>query len=103
MDKIVTRMQEIDEAATAIVNSAFKMKEDISAQFKEKTTTFDETLMKNTDESLRQLRQASEQSINQSLQSMQQKTTSQIESLETYYQENHQQLADDIVKEILGD
>lgn len=102
MEAIVKRLKEIDTAATAILEHVTLQKQEISRNMEQRTKEFDETLQKETGETLQRLQAHMDSSTAHALKALEEDTEAQIEALKSSYRENHSQMAGEIFEEITG-
>ena len=86
MEQILNKLSEIEITAQRIMEDAGRSKAALSAEMEQQCRNFDAELEAQKDQELTSLRHRTEQ---------------QLEDLDTYYRQNHQQLAEDLFQQLL--
>lgn len=103
MDNIISKISEIESAASSIMDSANDQKQILAKNMEAKTTAFDEALEKETSQALNRLRSGIEQEMEKQLHIEKAKAENLMSQLQALYDEHHtqyvQQLFEAMVKE----
>ncbi len=100
MNSIISKLSEIETAATAIVEHAESEKEKLDQKMLEEQKRFDEELAANTKEKLDTLQKDLTSKMNMQLQQLQSESEHTIHSLTREYETKHEQYAQEILKRI---
>ena len=90
MEQILNKLSEIEITAQRIMEDAGRSKAALSAEMEQQCRNFDAELEDNL-----------EAQKDQELTSLRHRTEQQLEDLDTYYRQNHQQLAEDLFQQLL--
>ena len=94
MEQILNKLSEIEITAQRIMEDAGRSKAALSAEMEQQCRNFDAELEQETKDNL-------EAQKDQELTSLRHRTEQQLEDLDTYYRQNHQQLAEDLFQQLL--
>lgn len=100
MDSIVTKLTEIESAASAIVTHAESQKEVLEREYQAKRKAFDDEIERKTMAQVQEIRSNLEQKQSALLDSQSGGASSSIAALEQEYEQMHTQYARDILKRI---
>ena len=89
MEQILNKLSEIEITAQRIMEDAGRSKAALSAEMEQQCRNFDAELEQETNRKI------------QELTSLRHRTEQQLEDLDTYYRQNHQQLAEDLFQQLL--
>ena len=102
MDNLISKISEIESAASAIMDSANEKKQQLAADMAAKTAAFDEELEKETSEELERLRSSMKQELEKQLEAERASTDALIVRLQESYDKHHvkyvQELFEQMVK-----
>ena len=88
MEQILNKLSEIEITAQRIMEDAGRSKAALSAE-------------QETNRKIQELKDNLEAQKDQELTSLRHRTEQQLEDLDTYYRQNHQQLAEDLFQQLL--
>ena len=94
MEQILNKLSEIEITAQRIMEDAGRSKAALSAEMEQQCRNFDAELEQEMKDNL-------EAQKDQELTSLRHRTEQQLEDLDTYYRQNHQQLAEDLFQQLL--
>ena len=94
MEQILNKLSEIEITAQRIMEDAGRSKAALSAEMEQQCRNFDAELEQETNRKI-QAQKDQEQT------SLRHRTEQQLEDLDTYYRQNHQQLAEDLFQQLL--
>lgn len=103
MEKVVTKLSEIEAAAVAIMDNANAKKKEISESMIIKTNEFDKTVDEETSKTLSDLNKKLELETEQELKALKDKTMQVLKALEDDYNKNHTALAKKILAQIIDE
>ena len=98
MEQILNKLSEIEITAQRIMEDAGRSKAALSAEMEQQCRNFDAELEQETNRKIQELKDNLEA---QELTSLRHRTEQQLEDLDTYYRQNHQQLAEDLFQQLL--
>ena len=93
MEQILNKLSEIEITAQRIMEDAGRSKAALSAEMEQQCRNFDAELEQETNRKIQELKDNLEAQKDQELTSLRHRTEQQLEDLDTYYRQNHQQLA----------
>ena len=96
MEQILNKLSEIEITAQRIMEDAGRSKAALSAEMEQQCRNFDAELEQETNRKIQELKDNLEE-----LTSLRHRTEQQLEDLDTYYRQNHQQLAEDLFQQLL--
>ena len=94
MEQILNKLSEIEITAQRIMEDAGRSKAALSAEMEQQCRNFDAELEQETNRKIQDQK-------DQELTSLRHRTEQQLEDLDTYYRQNHQQLAEDLFQQLL--
>ena len=97
MEQILNKLSEIEITAQRIMQDADRTKAALSAEMEQQCKDLDLELEQETNRKIQALRDSLESRKDQELTALRQ----QLEDLDTYYRQNHQQLAEDLFQQLL--
>lgn len=100
MNSIISKLSEIETAATAIVAHAESEKDNLDQKMREEQKQFDEELAASTEEKLDRLQQNLASKMNTQLELLKSESEQTIRSLTREYETKHEQYAHEILKRI---
>ena len=100
MNSIISKLSEIETAATAIVAHAESEKDNLDQKMREEQKQFDEELAASTKEKLDRLQQNLTSKMNTQLELLKSESEQTIHSLTREYETKHEQYAHEILKRI---
>lgn len=100
MNSIISKLSEIETAATAIVAHAESEKDNLDQKMREEQKQFDEELAAGTKEKLDSLQQNLASKMNTQLELLKSESEQTIRSLTREYETKHEQYAHEILKRI---
>ena len=95
MEQILNKLSEIEITAQRIMEDAGRSKAALSAEMEQQCRNFE------TNRKIQELKDNLEAQKDQELTSLRHRTEQQLEDLDTYYRQNHQQLAEDLFQQLL--
>ena len=98
MEQILNKLSEIEITAQRIMEDAGRSKAALSAEMEQQCRNFDAELEQETNRKIQELKDNLEAQKDQELRH---RTEQQLEDLDTYYRQNHQQLAEDLFQQLL--
>ena len=101
MEQIISRLSEIETAATAIMEDADRQKKVLSQEMENRCKEFDIALERETDEQIAKIRQNLEKEKDARLASLREDTDAAFRSLDSYYEKNHERLSRQLFKQIV--
>ena len=101
MEQILNKLSEIEITAQRIMEDAGRSKAALSAEMEQQCRNFDAELEQETNRKIQELKDNLEAQKDQELTSLCHRTEQQLEDLDTYYRQNHQQLAEDLFQQLL--
>ncbi len=102
MDPVLERIFHIEAAASRILDDAETRKKEMDSEYNARIETFDRESDADTDQKLAQIRNSLEESRKSGLSSLSESSEKSLNALRSYFEENHEALADEIVRTILG-
>ena len=103
METVITRLSEIEGAAVRLEQMAAEQKKEIAAEYERKTEAFDREIDAQTEEKLKQLQEKLMQEARENLITMRKNTEEELAAMEQEYEQNHKKLAEDLLKQMLGE
>ncbi len=101
MDKLIKKISEIEEAASAVLDSMDDRKADYAEEIKRKTADFDRQLDEATAKQREQLRQRMKAEMQRKLDDQKAAGRKVMEELEETYRNNHTELAMSLFQQII--
>lgn len=101
MDKLIKKISEIEEAASAVMDSMNDRKTDYAEEIKEKTADFDRQLDEATAKQLDELRQRMKAEMQKKLEDQKAAGQKILNGLEETYQKNHTELAASLFQQMI--
>ena len=101
MDTIINKLSEIEIAASRILDSAATQKKLLDQQQEERIAEYDRQIDQETSDEIEKLRQELSESMDAELQKLRQSSEDELNTLKSYYQKNHESLAEQIYEKII--
>ena len=101
MDTVINKLSEIEVAASRILEGAANQKKVLDQQQEEQIAEYDQQIDKETAAEIARLQQELSVSMDSELQKLKQSSEHALQSLETYYIENHETLVEQIYEKII--
>lgn len=101
MEQILEKLSEIEITAQRIMDDADRTKAALSAEMEQQCRNFDAELEQETNQKIQKLRNNLEAQKDQELTALRHRTEHHLADLDTYYRQNHQQLADELFQQLL--
>ncbi|HIW21107.1 MAG TPA: hypothetical protein H9887_03700 [Candidatus Dorea intestinavium] len=101
MDAIVTKLIEIEDAATAIVEHAHEQKYSVDKDLQDQRNEFDATIEADTKRKVQDIRDHSNETMENLLEEQRIKNQSTIDSLVTDFEKNHTAYAKQVLQRII--
>lgn len=101
MDAIVTKLIEIENAAKAIVAHAEEQKYNVDKDLQDRRNEFDSTIEADTNKKVQDIRNHSNETMEQLLEEQRVKNQSTIDSLVADFEKNHTAYAKQVLKRII--
>ena len=102
METVIKKLSEIEVAAKKIMDNANAELKVLDARMQENSDAFDAQVEADTRRRLGELRENLEKENNAALRKLKDDTQKGLSSLNQYYEDHHEVLADEIVKRIIG-
>ncbi len=102
MEAVINQLSEIEESALWLENMAAKQKEELSAEYEQKTLEFDKQIDAGTEEKLKQLTKDLNCKAEKELREMQQEMERDMAAMEQEYRENHKEMVSSLIKSMTG-
>ena len=102
METVIKKLSEIEIAAKRIMEDAHEQLGVLKNKMDKKTATLDASVKEDTDKKLDMLRQDLQAQTDAALTKLKSDTTTNLESLNKYYEDNHNKLSESIYKKIIG-
>ncbi len=103
MEQVLGKLAEIETAASYIMEEAVKTKQNLSLEMEAQYRTFDEMVDANTSKRVSAIRKQLEKDKETELAALKEKTTGLFSSMNSYYEENHSRLVQELYDKILKD
>ena len=101
MEQILNKLSEIETTARRIMEDADQTKAALSAEMEKQCRSYDAALEQETEQKIRELRDSLEQQKNREVTALRENTEKALNQLESYYEQNHQQLSENIFQQLL--
>ena len=101
MEQILDKLSVIEITAQRIMEDADKTKAALSAEMEQECRNFDAELEQETNHKIQELRNSLEKQKDQELTALRHRTEQHLKDLDSYYRQNHQQLAEDLFQQLL--
>ena len=101
MEQILGKLSEIEITAQRIMEDADRTKAALSAEMEQQCRNFDAELEQETNQKIQNLRNSLEAQKEQELTTLRHNTEKHLADLDTYYSQNHRQLAEDLFQQLL--
>lgn len=101
MDQIISKLSEIETASVRIIDSATADAKKLDEQLKTKISSYDAEEDQKMADKLSDLRQKLSARMDQELQDLKQSTDIAIQNMLTIYEQQHEQLADKILQNLI--
>ena len=101
MDTLIKKISEIEDAASAVMDSMNDRKADYAAEIKEKTAAFDKQLEEDTARELDQLQNRMKAEIQEKLKAQKADGQKLLAQLEQVYEQNHAALASSLFQQMI--
>lgn len=101
MDSIVSRMEEIEKAANAVVIKAEEQKKELETKMKERQEEFDSDLETKTQVKVQKIRQEVQKRIDRLLEEQEEENQNAIQILKIDFERHHKTYAKEIVERIV--
>lgn len=101
MEQILSKLSEIELAARRIMEDADRTKKALSDETEKQCRDFDHELEKNTSQKVLQIRSSLEKEKDSQLTALRRNTENYFQSLDSYFEENHERLAEELFHKLL--
>ncbi|MDO4309064.1 MAG: hypothetical protein Q4C77_19865 [Eubacteriales bacterium] len=101
MEQILTKLSEIEIAARSVQKDADKTKQALSEKMEQQCKDFDAALEQQTNARILRIRDGLEKEKDSRLTALRQETEEHFTALDTYFEQNHQQLCEELFQKIL--
>ena len=101
MDQIISKLSEIETASVRIIDSAAADSKKLDEQLKEKISLYDAAEDQKMADTLSDLRRQLSARMDQELKDLKQSTDAAIQNMLTIYEQQHEQLADEILQNLI--
>jgi predicted secreted Zn-dependent protease len=101
MDSIVSRMEEIEKAANAVVAGAEERKKELEVKMKQSQEEFDSELETKTQAKVQKIRQEVQKRMDQLLEEQEKENQNAIQILKVDFERHHKAYAKEIVERIV--
>lgn len=101
MDMVIRKLTEIEHAAVSVCELAAAKKKELAAEYEKKTLDFDETMDRDTNNTLAGLRETLRSDMEQNLATMRSDARNTFEQLKHEYETNHAVLANEILQQLI--
>lgn len=101
MEQILNKLSEIEVTAQRIMEDADRTKTALSAETEQKCKDFDASLEQETNEQVQKLRESLEEKKDAELTALRQKTEASLKELDTYFEQNHERLSEELFHKLL--
>lgn len=102
MEKVIDLLSEIEEKADQIIKRASEEKNKLYQELEQNMKSFDKSIEEERTSKLAALKQQADSALEKERQSLIEDCNKQISHIETYYKDNHDALADNILKKLLS-
>ena len=102
MEQILSKLSEIELTAKRIMEDADNTKKALSEEMEKQCRDFDLALEEVTNQKILQLRSSLEKEKDTQLFALRQNTENYIQKLDTYFNENHQRLSEELFQKLLN-
>lgn len=100
IDQVIEELSKIDAAAINVISHSESEKESYAAQIKEQMETFDRELEQHTQKELAAFEAELQAQREEALAVFREHITNMIRAMETWYEQNHTAVADQIVQQL---
>ena len=101
MDTVISKLTEIETAASRILDSAANQKKLLDQQLEEQIASYDQQIDKQTADEIASLQETLSASRDSELQKLKHSSEEALQSLENYYRDHHETLAAQIYENII--
>ena len=101
MNNIISKISEIESAASSIMDNANPQKQALSKDMEQRTKAFDEQLEAETNEKIQAMRSEMELEMQKQLDLQKQDTDKTIALLDQLYKKNHMQYVDQLFQDMI--
>ena len=101
MNNIISKISEIESAASSIMDNANLQKQALSKDMEQRTKAFDEQLEAETNEKIQAMRSEMELEMQKQLDLQKQDTDRTIALLDQLYKKNHMQYVDQLFQDMI--
>ncbi|MDO4278460.1 ATPase [Lachnoclostridium edouardi] len=101
MNNIISKISEIESAASSIMDNANLQKQALSKDMEQRTKAFDEQLEAETNEKIQAMRSEMELEMQKQLDLQKQDTDKTIALLDQLYKKNHMQYVDQLFQDMI--
>lgn len=101
MDTVISKISEIESAATAIMENANERKKAFAREMEERTAAFDAQLEAETNTRVDELRARMEIEMNERLAKQRDDSKNILEAMERRYQEHHTEYVEELFKNMV--
>lgn len=101
MNNIISKISEIESAASSIMDNANLQKQALSKDMEQRTKAFDEQLEAETNEKIQAMRSEMELEMQKQLDLQKQDTDRTIALLDQLYEKNHMQYVDQLFQDMI--
>lgn len=101
MEDIISKLAEIEAAASHIMDDVAEQKKQLALEYEESIQKFDDTIDREIREKSESIRKKLEVQMKEELTKQRAETETVLAQMETYYEEHHTQLAQQIYDKIL--
>jgi hypothetical protein len=102
MEQILSKLSEIEITAKSIMDDAAYKKQRLSDEMEQKFKDFDAQLDKETEHKIQQIRADLEKEKDVQLDALKKDTEQTLADLDSYFQKNHRQLAEELYRKIIS-
>lgn len=101
MEQILSKLSEIELAAKHIMEDADRTKKALSEETEKKCRDFDRQLEEETNQKILQIRSNLEKEKDSQLTALRQNTENYFRSLDSYFEQNHERLSEELFHKLL--
>jgi len=102
MEKVIDLLSEIEEKADQIIKRAGEEKNKLYQELEQNMKSFDKSIEEERTSKLAALKQQADSALEKERQALIEDCNKQINHIETYYKDNYDALADNILKKLLS-
>lgn len=102
MDQVVSKLSEIEAAATKIMENGAVKKTQLAKEMELKTADFDKKVDADTQKTLSELKERLSNNKDSELEQLQRETKLLLDSLDDQYNHHHEEIAKQLLNKIIG-